>query len=351
MCSLIAHVEDGKVVRVQGDPDHPYTAGFACGKVNRDADLVNSPERIATPLRRSGPKGSGQFKPITWDEALDEIAARWKAIITESGPLALLGYAYSAHQGLMNRGLVNGLFHALGASRLQAGTVCDTCCETAWDMTVGPVGGADPESVVHSDLVISWGADLAATNVHFWALAEAQRKQRGVPIVVIDPRRTRSAKAADLYLPIRIGTDAALALGLMHILVRDKLADRDYIARHTHGLRQGRARDPAEIHAGADGRDHRTCRRRHREARGDVRQGQGRAHPPRRRHDPPHPWRPGAAHGGAAARRQRPLRGEGRRRAAADGGVVRPQLRRRAQAVGTGDRRARSIICGWAKNF
>jgi len=236
MCSLIAHVEDGKVVRVQGDPDHPYTAGFACGKVNRDADLVNSPERVATPLRRSGPKGSGQFTPITWDAALDEITARWKAIIAESGPLALLGYAYSAHQGLLNRGLVLGLFHALGTSRLQAGTVCDTCCEEAWNVTVGPVGGADPESVVQSDLVISWGADLAATNVHFWALAEEQRKKRGVPIVVIDPRRTRSARQADLYLPIRIGTDAALALGLMHILVRDGLANRDYIARHTVGF-------------------------------------------------------------------------------------------------------------------
>ena len=236
MCSLIAHVEDGKVVRVQGDPDHPYTAGFACGKVNRDADLVNSPERIKTPLKRSGPKGSGQFTPISWDQALDEIAGKWKAIIKESGPLALLGYAYSAHQGLMNRGLVNGLFHALGASRLLAGTVCDTCCEEAWNVTVGPVGGADPEDVVHSDLMISWGADLAATNVHFWALAEEQRKKRGMPIVVIDPRRTRSAKAADLYLPIRIGTDAALALGIMHILVRDKLANRDYIARHTLGF-------------------------------------------------------------------------------------------------------------------
>jgi anaerobic selenocysteine-containing dehydrogenase len=236
MCSLIAHVEDGKVVRVQGDPDHPYTAGFACGKVNRDADLVNSPERVATPLRRTGAKGSGQFKPIRWDEALDEITTRWKAIIAESGPLALLGYAYSAHQGLLNRGLVLGLFHALGTSRLQAGTVCDTCCEEAWNITVGPVGGADPESVVHSDLVISWGADLAATNVHFWALAEEQRKKRGMPIVVIDPRRTRSARQADLYLPIRIGTDAALALGVMHILVRDGLADRDYIARHTLGF-------------------------------------------------------------------------------------------------------------------
>jgi anaerobic selenocysteine-containing dehydrogenase len=236
MCSLIAHVEDGKVVRIQGDPDQPYTAGFACGKVNRDADLVNSPERIETPLRRTGPKGSGEFKAITWDEALDEIATKWKAVIGESGPLALLGYAYSAHQGLMNRGLVNGLFHALGSSRLQAGTVCDTCCETAWDMTLGPVGGSDPEDVVHSDLVISWGADLAATNVHFWALAEEQRKKRGIKIVVIDPRRTRSAKAADLYLPIRIGTDAALALGIMHVLVRDKRVDRDYIANKTLGF-------------------------------------------------------------------------------------------------------------------
>ncbi|HZQ00208.1 MAG TPA: molybdopterin-dependent oxidoreductase [Reyranella sp.] len=236
MCSLIATVEDGKVLRVQGDPDHPYTAGFACGKVNRDSDLVNSPERIKTPLKRIGAKGQGQFKPITWDEALDEIAAKWKAIIKESGPLAILGYAYSAHQGLMNRGLVNGLFHALGTSRLLAGTVCDTCCEEAWNVTVGPVGSADPESVVHSDLVVSWGADLAATNVHFWALYEQQKKQRGVPLVVIDPRRTRSAKAADLYLPIKVGTDAALALGVMHILVRDKLANRVYIAQHTLGF-------------------------------------------------------------------------------------------------------------------
>ena len=223
-------------MRIQGDPDHPYTAGFACGKVNRDTDNVNSPERVLTPLKRIGKKGAGHFAPISWDEALDEIAAKWKAIIRESGPLALLGYAYSAHQGLMNRGLVNGFFHALGSSRLQAGTVCDTCCEEAWNATVGPIGGADPESVVHSDLVISWGADLAATNVHFWALYEEQKKKRGVPLIVIDPRRTRSAKAADLYLPVKIGTDAALALGVMHILVRDKLADRDYIAKHTLGF-------------------------------------------------------------------------------------------------------------------
>src|SRR5216684_9109588 len=224
MCSLIAHVEGGKVVRVQGDPDHPYTAGFACGKVNRDADLVNSPERVGTPLKRTGPKGSGQFKPVTWDEALDDIAAKWQAIVAQSGPLALLGYAYSAHQGLMNRGLVNGLFHALGTSRLTAGTVCDSCCETAWDMTLGPVGGADPESVAEADLIISWGCDLKAVNVHFWQKAE-QRQKQGVKLIVIDPRRTRTAQSADWHIPIRIGTDAALAIGIVHILVRDGKCD------------------------------------------------------------------------------------------------------------------------------
>jgi anaerobic selenocysteine-containing dehydrogenase len=235
MCSLLAHVEDGRITRIAGDPDQPFTAGFACAKVNRDAELVHSPERLATPLRRVGAKGEGKFSAIGWDEALDEIVARWQAIISESGPLALLGYAYSAHQGQMNRGLVNGLFHALGTSRLRAGTVCDTCCETAWDMTVGPIGGADPESVAHSDLVISWGADLVATNVHFWAKLEPVRK-RGTQLVVIDPRRSRTARRADWHLPIRIGTDAALALGVMHILVRDGLCDQQYIATHTLGF-------------------------------------------------------------------------------------------------------------------
>jgi anaerobic selenocysteine-containing dehydrogenase len=235
MCSLLVHVENGHVVRVVGDPDQPFTAGFACAKVNHDAELVHSARRLATPLRRSGAKGDGTFVPITWDDALDEIVDRWRTIIETSGPLALLGYAYSAHQGQMNRGLVNGLFHALGASRLRAGTVCDTCCETAWDMTVGPIGGADPEAVSDADLIIAWGADLVATNVHFWAKVEAAR-MRGVSLIVIDPRRSRTAARADWHLPIRIGTDAALALGVMHILVRDGSCDRAYIAAHTVGF-------------------------------------------------------------------------------------------------------------------
>ncbi|HTV90391.1 MAG TPA: molybdopterin-dependent oxidoreductase [Stellaceae bacterium] len=235
MCSLLAEVEGGRVRSIRGDPEQPFTAGFACAKVGRDAELVHSPERIRTPLRRIGDKGEGSFAPIGWDDALAEVCGRWRQVIAESGPTAILGYAYSAHQGQLNRGLLLGLFHALGATRLIAGTVCDTCCEEAWNLTVGPIGGADPESVDHADLIVAWGADLAATNVHFWAKAEAARK-RGVPLVVIDPRKSRTARLADSHLQLRIGTDAALALGVMHILARDGLVDRAYIAAHTCGF-------------------------------------------------------------------------------------------------------------------
>ena len=235
MCSLLAHVEDGRVLRIQGDPDHPLTAGFACAKVSRDAELVHSPERVLRPMRRTGPKGAGPFAPITWSEALDEIVDRWQAIIQDDGPLAILGYAYSAHQGQFNRGLLNAVFHVLGTTRLLAGTVCDSAADAGWEAALGGVGGADPESVVHSDLVVSWGADLIATNVHFWAKVEEARKA-GATLIVIDPRRSRTAAQADWHIPVRVGTDAALALGVMHVLARDGLCDRDYLARETLGF-------------------------------------------------------------------------------------------------------------------
>jgi anaerobic selenocysteine-containing dehydrogenase len=239
MCSLLVHTDNGRIAKIEGDPSHPLTAGFACGKVNRDADLVYSPDRLKTPLKRTGPKGSGQFAPISWDEALDTIVGHWKSLIAEHGPESILGYAYSAHQGQMNRGLVNGLFHALGTSRLLGGTVCDSCAEAAWDSAVGSIGGADPEAVTESNLIVSWSSDLHATNVHLWAKIE-QARAKGVKLVVIDPRRTRAARAADVYLPINIGTDSALALGVMHILVRDGKTDEAYIAAHTAGF--GRVR-------------------------------------------------------------------------------------------------------------
>ena len=234
-CSLIATVENGRVVRVQGDPEHPMTAGFACTKVNREHELVHSPERVLTPLRRTGPKGAGEFAPVSWDAALDEIEVRWKAIMREDGPLSILGYAYSAHQGLFNRGLLLGLFHALGVSRLKAGTVCDTCADAAWDSVAGGVGGSDPETVVDSDLVISWGADLLTTNVHIWPLVEEARR-RGAKLFVIEPRRSGTAQRADWHVRVNVGTDAALALGVMHVLVRDALVDRAYIAQATLGF-------------------------------------------------------------------------------------------------------------------
>jgi len=235
MCSLLVHVEDGRITRVQGDPDQPFTAGFACTKVSQEHELVHSPERLTQPLRRTGRKGVGEFAPVTWDAALDEITGRWRGVIVADGPLAILGYNYSAHQGVFNRGLLLGLFHALGTTRLIAGTVCDSCSDAAWEATAGAVGGADPESVALSDLVIAWSADLVSTNVHFWAKVEAARKN-GTAFIVIDPRRSRTAAQADWHIAPRVGTDAALALGVMHVLVRNGLCDRDYLARRTVGF-------------------------------------------------------------------------------------------------------------------
>ena len=236
MCSLLAHVENGRLVRIQGDPAQPFTAGFVCAKVSREHELVHSQDRIVEPLVRSGTKGTGSFAAATWDDALDEIVDRWRAIIREHGPLAILGYSYSAHQGQLNRWLPMALFHALGATRLLAGTVCDSCADAGWEAALGPVGGADPESVVHSDLVIAWSADLVTTNVHFFALIDRVRRQAGAKLVVIDPRRSRTAARADWHLAPRIGTDGALALGVMHVLARDGLCDRAYLEREALGF-------------------------------------------------------------------------------------------------------------------
>ena len=229
-CSVIATVEDGQLVRTVGDADHPFTQGFLCGKVNRYAERVHSPHRILTPLRRVGAKGEGDFAPISWSEALDEITTRWQDIMARHGAEALAGYAYSAHQGLVNRNFTQALFHALGATRVNAGAVCDTCNGEAWNLTLGSDMGTDPERVQDSDLIISWGANLDSTNVHLLPFIKKAR-DRGAKLVVIDVWRTRTARHADWYIPIRVGTDAALALGIAHILQRDGLIDRDYIDR------------------------------------------------------------------------------------------------------------------------
>jgi anaerobic selenocysteine-containing dehydrogenase len=229
-CSVLATVEDDRVVRTVGDPDHPFTQGFLCGKVNRYAERVHSPHRILTPLRRVGPKGDGAFTPISWHEALDEIATRWQDIIAQHGGQAIAGYAYSAHQGLVNRNFTQALFHALGATRVNAAAVCDTCNGEAWELTLGAQMGTDPERVQDADLIISWGANLDSTNVHLLPFIQ-RAQERGAKLVVIDVWRTRTARHADWFIPIRVGTDTALALGIAHVLQRDGLIDRDYIDR------------------------------------------------------------------------------------------------------------------------
>jgi len=229
-CAVLVTVEAGRVMRTVGDPQHPFTRGFLCGKVNRYAERVHSPERLLTPLRRIGAKGEGQFAAITWDEALDEMVSRWQTIMARYGSEAIAGYAYSSHQGLVNRNFTQALFHALGTTRVNAGAVCDTCCGEAWELTVGAAGGTEPERVQDSDYIIAWGANLDSTNVHQIPFINMARR-KGAQLVVIDVWRTRAARRADWFIPIRVGTDAALALGMAHVLHRDNLIDHDYIQR------------------------------------------------------------------------------------------------------------------------
>jgi anaerobic selenocysteine-containing dehydrogenase len=234
-CSVLATVEDGRLVKVAGDPEHPVTRGFLCGKVNRYPERVHSPERLTTPLRRTGRKGAGEFEPVSWDAALAEITERWQAVIAEHGGEALLGYAYSGHMGVVNRNLPRALFHALGATRMHIGTVCDSTAAAGWAYAVGDTAGVDPETVVDSDLILCWGANLVTTNVHMLPIVDDAR-DRGAKLVVIDPFRTRTARRADLHIAPRLGGDTALALGVMHVLVRDGLCDMNAIAARTSGF-------------------------------------------------------------------------------------------------------------------
>lgn len=233
-CSMIVTQIDGRVISVRGNPDHPFTKGRLCAKVNNYQDRVNSADRILYPLRRTGPKGSGQFERISWHAALEEIGTRWKAIIARHGAKAILPYSYLGTQGILN-GLSVGdaVFNKLGAT-ISERTFCDSGACTAYTMTIGHTAGVDPESFVHSRYIVLWASNTLTTNSHHWPFIEEARK-RGARIVVIDPFRSRTARLADLHVPIRPGTDGALALGIIHVLFRDGLTDADYVARHTLG--------------------------------------------------------------------------------------------------------------------
>lgn len=233
-CSVRVGVADGRIVSIGGDPAHPVTAGFLCGKVNRYAERVDHPGRILTPLRRVGAKGEGRFAPVSWNEALDEIASRWRGIIARHGPEAILPYSYGGTCGQIGFYIGHRFFHALGASRLER-TICTGASLQGLRMTMG-YGVATPlEELPKARLVVIWGLNAVATHVHLMPYVKRARRN-GARIVVIDVYRNATARQADWFVPVRPGTDAALALGMMRQLIADGLHDPDFIARYTTGF-------------------------------------------------------------------------------------------------------------------
>jgi anaerobic selenocysteine-containing dehydrogenase len=243
-CVMRLEVEDGRAVALGGDPEHPFTRGFLCAKVNQYLDRVYSPDRLLHPLKRVGRKGEGRFQRISWDEALDLAAAGLRRAAESHGPQAVLPYSYAGNMGLLSYGSMDRrFFHAFGASLLHRG-ICASAGAAGYKLTVGRSIGFDPEAVVHARLVVAWGANIVSSNVHLWPLIEEARR-RGARLVVIDPYRSRTAEHADLHLAPWPGTDAALALGMMHVIFRDGLEDRDYLERFTLGHAELRERASA----------------------------------------------------------------------------------------------------------
>ena len=233
-CTWIVEVEAGKAHRLYGDPEHPFTRGTLCAKVNHYLERVYHPDRVLFPLRRVGRKGEGQFQRVSWDEALSDIAARWKAIISESGPEAIQPFSSAGNQGLIQcSSLDQRLFGLLGFGRLDM-NICGAVAARGLAATMGCGTGVDPEDIVHSRYIVLWGTNTIVTNLHLWPLI-LEARSRGARIVVIDPIRTRTAEAADWHLPLRPGSDAALALAMMHVIIRDGLVDHDYVSQHAIG--------------------------------------------------------------------------------------------------------------------
>jgi anaerobic selenocysteine-containing dehydrogenase len=248
-CGVLITVEDGRATKIQGDPEHPVTRGFLCAKVARYLDRVYSPGRVLYPMRRVGPKGpvcAGEspaptraetWQRISWDEALDEITQRFRSISSAFGSEAILPYSYGGTLGALNGGSMDRrFFHRLGASQLER-TICSSAGEAGLESVYGVRLGTEPEQFPHSKYIIAWASNIHGNNVHLWPfIVEARR--RGARLVVIDPYRTRTAECADWYLPINPGTDAALALAMMNVIIGENLHDADYLAQHTLGFEQ-----------------------------------------------------------------------------------------------------------------
>ena len=234
-CAMLVTIEDDRAVRVAGDPAHPFTRGVLCTKVANYEQRTHSPDRIRTPLRRVGAKGEGRFEPISWDEALDRIAARFKELAASpEGAETILPYSYSGTLGLVQaQSMDRRFFHRLGASLLDR-TICASAGSAGYDATVGAKIGTDPERFGDARLILLWGTNTITSNVHLWPLV-LEAKHKGARVIAIDPRRTRTADGCDEHIAPLPGTDAALALGLMHVIFAEGLEDKNYLERHTLG--------------------------------------------------------------------------------------------------------------------
>ncbi|USX14174.1 molybdopterin oxidoreductase family protein [Oxalobacteraceae bacterium OTU3CAMAD1] len=239
-CALLVTVEDGVATAVKGDPDHPTTAGVLCTKVARYTERTYHAERLLHPLRRIGKKGEGKFERISWDEALATIAARLKPIAARA-PEAILPYSYCGTMGLLQgESMSSRFFNKVGASLLDR-TVCATAGATGYKYTIGASVGTDMEQFQNAKLIIIWGGNPIASNLHFWTRAQ-EAKRNGAKLIAIDPYRSLTAEKCHQHIAPLPGTDAALALGLMHVLIAEDLLDHDYIAQHTLGFEQLKAR-------------------------------------------------------------------------------------------------------------
>jgi len=243
---VLITVEDGRATKIQGDPEHPITRGFLCGKVAKYLDRVYSPDRVLYPMRRVAPKGShgeGAFERVTWDEVFDEIVRRLKQITAEFGSEAILPYSYGGNIAVLNGASMDRrFFHRLGASRLHR-SICSEAGTEGILSVYGCKMGTEPEQFRHSKYIVAWAANIHGNNIHLWPFIEEARRN-GAKLVVIDPYRTRTAAAADWHIPINPGTDVALALGLMHIIVREGWQDEDYISRYADGFDELKKRLP-----------------------------------------------------------------------------------------------------------
>ncbi|PLS02401.1 molybdopterin-containing oxidoreductase family protein [Neobacillus cucumis] len=250
-CGLLLHKQNGKIIKVEGDPNHPVTKGFICNKVRYMTERIYDEKRLKYPMKRLGVKGEGKFVRISWEEAIETIATRWKKLINSEGAESILPYSFYGNMGnLSAEGMDRRFFNRLGATQLDR-SICNSAGAVGYKYTMGGSFGIDPEDTSHTKLFIFWGINAVSTNMHQVALAQKARKQNGAKIIVIDVHKNQTARLADWFIPILPGTDTALALGLMNILFTENMVDSSFLEQYTVGHEQLREHvvqyDPAIV--------------------------------------------------------------------------------------------------------